>query len=226
MSNIANPSLYTCTANSFTQDSWVPSLRQSSVACAVTSSTATSTNCPTSTEIQAGRSAAPTGTCYGCMDSMKVLLNSGTAQVADITARYPGCTTWITQMTSLWNEYYNQKKTRYTPVRTNMAAAKTNYNTGTTGYHDRLADVQSAFVPISSQLTSIVRTVVDPQYGMVAGLNCLVLGEDLNMVSNTACVRLFNTFYFLRFALGLAAFGILFTLCCTTCSGVRAFKHS
>jgi hypothetical protein len=107
-----------------------------------------------------------------------------------------------------------------------MAAAKTNYNTATSGYHDRLAGVQSAFVLISSQLTAIVRTVVDPQYGMVAGLNCLVLGEDLNMVSNTACVRLFNTFYFLRFALGLAAFGILFTLCCTTCSGVRAFKHS
>lgn len=57
-----------------------------------------------------------------------------------------------------------------------MASAKTNYNTGTTGYHDRLQGVQSAFTPISTQLTSIVRSVVDPQYGMVAGLNCLVLG--------------------------------------------------
>lgn len=49
MSRIANPSNYgSCTANSFAQDSWVPSLRQSSVSCAV-SGTATGTNCPTST---------------------------------------------------------------------------------------------------------------------------------------------------------------------------------
>lgn len=157
---------------------------------------------------------------------MKVLLNSGTAQIADITGRYSGCSTWITDMSNLWTAYYSVKKANYQAVRTNMGSAKTNYNTASTGYHDKLTQVQSAFVPISSQLTSIVRTVVDPQYGMVAGLNCLLLGEDLNLVSNTLCVRLFNTFYFLRFALGLAAFGILFTMCCTTCSGVRAFKHS
>lgn len=227
MRNIGNPTNYAgCTVNSFTQDSWIPSTRQSMIACSVTTSTASSTECPSSTEISGGRGSS--ASCFGCMDSMKVLLNSGTNQAVDLNNRYndAGCTTWKTEMTSLWTNYYDIKKTNYPPVRTRMATAKSTYNTATSGYHDKLTDCQTAFVPISSQLTSIVRSVVDPQYGMVVGLNCLVLGEDINLISNTTCVRLFNTFYFLRLALGLAAFGILFTLCCATCTGVRAFKHS
>lgn len=59
----------------------------------------------------------------------------------------------------------------------------------------------------------------------MAGLNCLILGEDINLIANTACSKLFNTLFLLRLALGLSGFGILFALCCSTCSGVRAFKH-
>ena len=110
-------------------------------------------------------------------------------------------------------------------VKTRAHATVTSFNAGG-GYRAKIVTVGSTFTTVSTALTTAVSTVVDPQYGMIAGLNCLLLGEDINLISNTACTKLFNTFYFLRLTLGIAAFGILFSLCCTTCSGVRAFKHS
>lgn len=160
---------------------------------------------------------------------MKVLLVSGAAQSTDINARYGtvgACGTWATDMNRLWTNYYNVKKTQYTPVRNRMAATKTQYTTATTGYHDRISTVGSSFTTIINTLQTVVSSVVDPTSGMIAGLNCLLLGEDMNMLANATCTKFFNTFYFLRLTLGISAFGILFSLCCTTCSGVRAFKHS
>jgi hypothetical protein len=98
MRNIATPSGYTCSVNGFSQDSWIPSLRQTTIGCSGTTSSATSTNCPASANIIAGRSTSGSGgTCFGCMDSMKVLLNSGTNQISDLTNRYndASCTTWL-----------------------------------------------------------------------------------------------------------------------------------
>lgn len=66
----------------------------------------------------------------------------------------------------------------------------------------------------------------DENNGMLAGLNCLILGEDINLIVSTTCSSLFNTFFFLRLTLAMVAFGILFSLCCITCSGVRAYKHN
>lgn len=61
---------------------------------------------------------------------------------------------------------------------------------------------------------------------MIAGLNCLLLGEDIKLIINTTCATSFRTIFFLRFALGIAAFGILFAMCCISCSGMRAYKQS
>lgn len=60
---------------------------------------------------------------------------------------------------------------------------------------------------------------------MVAGFNCLIFGEDFQMVINTLCVKMFNLTYSSRLSLGIAAFGILFAMCCSVCSGVRHYKH-
>ena len=75
-------------------------------------------------------------------------------------------------------------------------------------------------------MTGAIESITDPEYGMIAGLNCLLFGEDFQMIIDTMCVRLFNVFYMLRFTLGIAGFGILFTMCCSVCSGVRHFKHA
>lgn len=72
----------------------------------------------------------------------------------------------------------------------------------------------------------MLTSVFDPNYGMISGLNCLILGEDINLISNTTCTKFFNTFFLFRLTLGIAAFGILFMMCCTVCSGVRHYKHS
>lgn len=159
---------------------------------------------------------------------MKVLLVTTTPN-ADINARYTtagACGTWATDMNNLWNNYYDVKKTNYAPIRTRMANTKAQYNTPTTGYHARISSVGTSFTNIINTLETVVSSVVDPNSGMIAGLNCLLLGEDMNLLANATCTKFFNTFYFLRLTLGISAFGILFSLCCATCSGVRAFKHS
>lgn len=153
MAKIANPANYACAVNSFSSDSWVPSTRQSDIACSTTSSYASSTECPTSAAIQGGR--ATSASCFGCMDSMKVLLVSGASQSTDINARYGtagACGTWATDMNNLWTNYYNVKKTQYTPIRTRMAATKTQYNTATTGYHDQISNVGTSFTNIINTL--------------------------------------------------------------------------
>jgi len=43
---------------------------------------------------------------------------------------------------------------------------------------------------------------------------------------SSVCVSNFNTLYITRLLMGIAAFGILFAMCCIVCSGVRHFKHS
>lgn len=75
-------------------------------------------------------------------------------------------------------------------------------------------------------LEDTVSTVVDPDTGLLAGFNCLLFGEDIVRVINTTCVRFFNTTYLARLTLGISAFGILFAMCCSICTGVRHFKHS
>jgi hypothetical protein len=68
--------------------------------------------------------------------------------------------------------------------------------------------------------------VIDPQNGILAGLNCLVIGDDINLIFDTFCTRLFNTFFSLRLCLGIASFGILFTICCSACAGIRFYHFS
>lgn len=222
MAKIANPANYpTCTVSGFQTDSWVPSIRQTYVRCpsAISGTTATGTDCPSSGVIQ-----ARSGTCQGCMDTTKIIDNTANF-VADITARYSGCASYIADMTLLHNNYYTVKNAQLASIKTRIDNVVTSY-TAASGYYDKLGDVGTAFASSLTALTSVVSTVVDPNNGMVAGLNCLVLGEDINLIVSTTCNQLFNSFYFLRLAFGISAFAILFSLCCTTWSGVRAYKIS
>jgi hypothetical protein len=45
------------------------------------------------------------------------------------------------------------------------------------------------------------------------------------MATTTFCQSVFTISYFTRLVLGLASFGILFSLCCGVCTGVRFYKH-
>jgi hypothetical protein len=39
------------------------------------------------------------------------------------------------------------------------------------------------------------------------------------------CGSFYNNMYIIRLTFGIVAWGILFVLCCTVCSGVRHFKQ-
>lgn len=146
-----------------------------------------------------------------------------------LTATGGDCLNWKNAFTPLHRNYYGPKYGAFQPIKdrlsTSATGVKGTFNTASTGYKAKIGSLGTTFSNTISHLEAIVTSVVDPQYGLLAGLNCLLLGDDLNLVINSTCTSFFNTFYFLRFSLGVAAFGILFTLCCTTCSGVRAYKH-
>lgn len=102
-------------------------------------------------------------------------------------------------------------------------------NTDTTEFAAFANDVdavQAQFQSVFTTLTGSINSVVDPEYGLLAGLNCLIFGEDFNVLVKTICVQFFNTTYLSRLTLGITAFGILFAMCCSVCTGVRHYKHS
>lgn len=60
----------------------------------------------------------------------------------------------------------------------------------------------------------------------MSGVNCQLIGDDLNLIVSTMCAKFFTSFYILRMVTGMIAFGMLFSICCITCTNVRNYKHS
>lgn len=156
---------------------------------------------------------------------MKVLLNSGVSQSADITARYSGCTTWINDMNNLWTSYYDIKKTNYPPVQANYQTADTSYRTASVGFRDALIQMQTGADSKKTQYNTFP-SLHDPVWGLVNGMNCLLLGEDILLIRDTLCTRMFNLATTMRPAFAIISLAILFIMFCTTCVGVRTFKHT
>lgn len=136
-----------CTFNSFTQDLWVPSVRNSAFSCGSLPQAST-TECVTTGaagDIAKGR--ATSTSCFGCMDSTKIIVTDYTAAAAtaitdanaDLDDRYGNpaagnCAVWVTDMTKVITNYYIPKRDKIKPVQTNMNTAKATYNTAITGY--------------------------------------------------------------------------------------------
>lgn len=89
-----------------------------------------------------------------------------------------------------------------------------------------LNNINSTMTDVVDNLLGSFDTIIDPKFGLIAGLNCQLIGENLKLVVGSICVSNFNTIYITRLFMGIAAFGILFSMCCIVCSGVRHFKHS
>ena len=100
--------------------------------------------------------------------------------------------------------------------------AKTSIDTVVTGF----STVNTTMTNVINALNAAVAGIVDPKFGMIAGLNCLIIGEGLDLMVSSICVSNFNTLYITRLLMGISSFGILFALCCIVCSGVRHYKHS
>ena len=85
-------------------------------------------------------------------------------------------------------------------------------------------DFRASLDTINTNLNSIA-DLIDPKYGMLAGLNCKVFGEDFEMFKNVICGSFYNNLFLIRLTLGIAGWGILFSMCCIVCTGVRHFKQ-
>lgn len=211
-----------CTDAEFLLDSWVPTTSgQTYVPCLISGGAAiTSANCGTFS----------TGaTCTGCMDTFSLFdtTNTTSAQVQTaLTGRYTNigdCGTFGTDMGNTWENYYVVKETALTAVLTRYGTADTSVDAVIT---DLGTNIPNTFTSVTNQLNTIAPTITDPTYGLIVGLNCLLIGEDLVRVTKVLCTEAFNSFYFLRLILGISSFGILFAMCCSVCAGVRHFKHS
>ena len=217
LSNAANYS--SCTATGFTSDSWIPCNDQNPeyISCQISGGNkAYSSSC--------SGVASRGGSCRGCMDTTSVLnsYSSLATLKSDLGTRYSGCTTFNDDLSNTWNNYYKIKKPAFSPVSSRASTASSSLNTFTSNL---TSSINTTFTNVKTSLNSAAATVVDPDYGLVAGLNCKLIGEDLQRFSQTFCQSVFTISYFTRLVMGLASFGILFSLCCGVCTGVRFYKH-
>ena len=67
------------------------------------------------------------------------------------------------------------------------------------------------FSNILSGLNSI-NTLIDPKYGLLAGLNCRLMGEDFQRFQQATCGSIYKNVYITRLILGIASYGILISL--------------
>lgn len=238
LNNIANRSIYGGCANAlFPLDSWVPNTmsNQTTVPCTISGgNTGTTTPC-------SGNFASGAGTCNGCMDTYELFYNnaSGAAVATSLATRYGAvgaCGTFNSDLGNVWTNYYTVLKTM---IGAPIAAGSGNAAAGT-GVYARAKTAQTSTTTLigyvntnittlfSNTMTSVtsLTSILDPTYGVIAGLNCRLFGEDFNRILNTMCVSMFNAMYISRLTIGIASWGILFSLCCIVCSGVRHYKHS
>ena len=58
---------------------------------------------------------------------------------------------------------------------------------------------------------------------MLAGLDCKVLGEDMEIVKNTICGGIYNDFEMLRMTFGLTSWSLLLSM---IFSALMAYRHN
>ena len=214
-----------CTDPDFAGDSWVPSTSQDPVysACQINGG-----NNATKTVCSSSNFAAASGGCDGCMDTTSILNTASyyykSSVLSALNRRYSGsgCSTFNNEMANTWYNYYRKKSYAFSSVSSRMSTATTSINqfsaklTGT---------LNVTFASAVNSMNAVAQTVTDVKYGLVAGLNCRLIGEDFSIFTDTFCQSLFTVSYFARLAIGGASFGILFSICFGVCIGVRFYKN-
>ena len=219
-----------CTATA--SDSWVVSLSNTSfTSCSLSGSPASVTETTCTSKAQIETSPNPAG-CVGCIDTSIILIKyyngmGAGALKTSLDLKYAAAASscqapFTTAFGNVWDNYYRFKMPTMSAVFLRWATAVTSVNTVVSDF----AAVNTTITNVMNSLTATVDGITNPKFGLIAGLNCLIIGEDLETLVNAVCVSNFNTLYITRLLMGIAAFGILFSMCCIVCSGVRHFKHS
>jgi hypothetical protein len=225
LTQVSNASAYSgCTTPAFYTDSWVPSDSQTYLSCLINGgSNATSSVCG------GGNFASASGGCSGCMDTTSIL-NTGSyantnAVLTALNGRYTagGCSTFNNDLSNVWTNYYSIKSNAYSPVASRTSSASTSVNTFVASITGTL---NTTFSNAVTGLAAVASSVTDSKYGLVAGMNCQLIGQDFTTITTTFCQSLFTVLFFSRIVVGCASFGILVAICCGACTGVRFYKHS
>ena len=224
-----------CTA--FT-DSWVPSNNQN-----LTYATAIPCKSNAGTTGQLSNCNANFGTvgataCAGCMDTTQLLTQEANAAAvtAAVKVKYGTNCAFAGILANAWTNYFNNKYTilGYPTVKTQTAgsvmyrlqqALPLINDTSNAGSVFKAIDSFRGVLNTANSSLSSIQTLTDPTYGVLAGLNCQIFGQDFLAFQNAICGSFYNSLYTLRLTFGIAAWGLLFALCCTVCSGVRHFKQ-
>jgi len=224
---VSNAANFDSTCADIIDDSWIisPSIT-SLTSCSIVGGAAVNpTTCTSAANFQNNFLV-----CTGCIDTSKILTSyySTTAQtgfITDLNTKYPGgCAAGFkTYLDNIWQNYYFFKIPPIISIGTRWVAARTSITTVT---GTDLPAVNTTINLALSALNATLDGIVNPKFGLIAGLNCLVIGENLDLILGSLCVSNFNTLYITRLYMGISAFGILFALCCIVCSGVRHYKHS
>lgn len=158
------------------------------------------------------------------------------ATTSAINTKYTSGCQFGTLMGNLWTNYFNQKYTvlGYPSALTSLAGTvqdriKTTQTqiTDTSSASSVFSSINSFRALVDTVNTNLasIQSLTDPKYGMLAGLNCKLFGEDFVTFQNVICSNFYNNLYSMRITFGIAAWGILFVMFCTVCSGVRHFKQ-
>lgn len=91
---------------------------------------------------------------------------------------------------------------------------------------DELDTTRTKFDTVLSSLTTQANDLLNPTTGAIVGSHCLIMGEDAVKLVDTICTRTFNQLYVIAAPLSLIAFGMLFAMCCSVCTGVRMLNNS
>ena len=171
------------------------------------------------------------------MDSTKLqtIVTPGSTLKTALDTRYSSGCSFNQKMANVWDTYYIPKNTVLGATTTTagtgsvLARAYTAKNniesTSAGGVFAALNTMSTLFATIKTNLQSLA-SLTDPTYGLLAGLNCKIFGDDFTRIQQILCGSMYSNLYTMRLAMGIIAWGVLFMMCCAVCTGVRHFKHS
>lgn len=184
-----------CLFNSiYTQDSLVPSTDINSLAaipCA-----------PGTSVVSACTNFGSTLTCpSGCINMYNVMSAAGslTAFMGQIATRYAATPSCISDLTSQFTTNYNNWHVPRVDPTNGIASVKSRWNSGLKstvgGMITDMAALTTNLTQILNNAGSLVPTLASTTVGLLAGLNCTLFGEDIQLIKNAVCSTAFNSIY-------------------------------
>lgn len=216
---IADSKNYVCTDSGFTFDSWIPTINQTNnaIPCKSPSGMPNSDNqtCKSTTDFNSGG----TG-CQGCMGTYSLLYNaiSQANVISILQGRYPNCSNFNTQLANIWQNYYLIKKNTLESVGSRELTARQSVSTVTNAISKNLVPT---FENTINKLYSTSPFILTPNYGILWGLDCTVIGEDLVLFQEVACKNTFSYSYYHRIMCCIIGFALTALLCCCSCTIFR-----